>query len=159
VIAEVPVETAAVIIISIIVLIIAVIITNYIARYAWEKRFRIWQAQEESKWQASIDQAGKQAISRSRAVLGGKFTEQMVPFFPDFKYDPTEVRFIGSPIDMVVFPGLAKGDPEEIVILEIKTGKSAGMTPVQKKIRQLIEDGMVRWDEIYRVNSNGDEDE
>ena len=73
-----------------------------------------------------------------------------MPFFPDFKYDPTEVRFIGSPIDMVVFPGLAKGEPEEIVILEVKTGKSAGLTPVQKKIRQLVEDGMVRWDEVHQ---------
>ena len=92
----------------------------------------------------------KSAINQSRAVLGGKFTEQMVPFFPDFRYDPTEVRFIGSPIDMIAFPGLAKGDPEEIVILEVKTGKSAALTPAQKKIRQLVEDGMVRWDEIHQ---------
>jgi predicted Holliday junction resolvase-like endonuclease len=98
-----------------------------------------------------MEQAKKTAITQSRAILGGKFTEQMVPFFPDFKYDPTEVRFIGSPIDMIVFPGLAKGDPEEIVILEVKTGKSAQLTPQQKKIRQLIENNMVRWDEIYRV--------
>jgi predicted Holliday junction resolvase-like endonuclease len=149
---EANMETAAVIFISIIVVILAVIITNYIARYAYEKRFRAWQEAETQKWQETVAQSRKTAISQSRAVLGGKFTEQMVPFFPDFKYDPTEVRFIGSPIDMVVFPGLAQGDPQEIVILEIKTGKSAGMTPVQKKIRRLIEDGMVRWDEIYRVN-------
>jgi predicted Holliday junction resolvase-like endonuclease len=57
---------------------------------------------------------------------------------------------------MVVFPGLAKGDPEEVVILEIKTGKSAQLTSAQKKIRQLIEEGMVRWDVIYRAN--GDEE-
>jgi predicted Holliday junction resolvase-like endonuclease len=74
----------------------------------------------------------------------------MVPFFPDFKYDPTEVRFIGSPIDMIVFPGLAKGDPQEVVILEVKTGKNQQLTPPQKKIRELIENGMVRWDEVHR---------
>jgi predicted Holliday junction resolvase-like endonuclease len=50
---------------------------------------------------------------------------------------------------MVVFPGLAQGDPQEIVILEVKTGNSQ-LTPVQKKIRQLVEDGMVRWDEVHR---------
>ena len=109
------------------------------------------------KWQGTIALERKNAVAQSRAVLGGKFTEQMVPYFPDFKYDPTEVRFIGSPIDMVVFPGLAKGDPEEIVILEIKTGRSAGLTPAQRKIRQLIEDGMVRWDEIYR--SDGEDED
>jgi predicted Holliday junction resolvase-like endonuclease len=150
-------ETAAIIIVSIIVVILAVIITSYIARYTYEKRFHAWQEAETLKWQETVGQARKTAISQSRAVLGGKFTEQMVPFFPDFKYDPTEVRFIGSPIDMVVFPGLAKGDPEEVVILEIKTGKSAGLTPVQRKIRQLIEDGMVRWDEIRRVDGENNE--
>jgi len=145
-------ETAAVIIVAAIALILAVIISIYIIRSAYIKRFRAWQETEMQKWQGTIAQERKMAVSQSRAVLGGKFTEQMMPYFPDFKYDPTEVRFIGSPIDMVVFPGLAKGDPEEVVILEVKTGKSAVLTPVQKKIRQLIEDGMVRWDEIYRTN-------
>jgi len=145
-------ETAAVIAVSVVVLILAVIVSNYIIRYVYRQRFRAWQESEAQKWQTEMEQARRAAIAQSRAVLGGKFTEQMVAFFPDFKYDPTEVRFIGSPIDMVVFPGLAKGDPEEVVILEVKTGKSAGLTPAQKKIRQLVEDGMVRWDEIYRVN-------
>ena len=139
-------ETAAVIAVSAIVSILVIIIVSVIMRAVYEKRFR-----DEIKLER------KDAVSQSRAVLGGKFTEQMVPFFPDFQYDPTEVRFIGSPIDMVVFPGLAQGDPQEIVILEVKTGRSAGLTPVQKKIRQLIEDSMVRWEEIYRqVEEEGD---
>ena len=145
-------EIAGVIAIAVVTVILAVIITNYIARWAYEKRFRAWQEVELQKWQGEMEKARKAAISQSRAVLGGKFTEQMVSYFPDFKYDPTEVRFIGSPIDMVVFPGLASGDPQEVVILEIKTGKHAALTPAQKKIRQLIEDGMVRWDEVHCLN-------
>ena len=152
-------ETAAVIIVAVIAFILALIITVYAVRTAYVKRFRAWQEEEMAKWQGAIEQERKSAISQSRAVLGGKFTEQMVPYFPDFRYDPTEVRFIGSPIDMVVFPGLSRGDPEEVVILEIKTGKNAALTAVQKKIRQLIEDGMVRWDEIYRSNGDGEENE
>jgi predicted Holliday junction resolvase-like endonuclease len=143
-------ETAAIIAITIAVAILIIILSHYITRLTFEKRFREWRDTETSKWQAEKEQARKSAITQSRAVLGGKFTEQMVPFFPDFKYDPTEVRFIGSPVDMIVFPGLAKGDPEEIVILEVKSGKSAQLTPQQKKIRQLVEDGMVRWDEIHQ---------
>ena len=143
-------QTFAVIAISLVVIILAIIINNYIVRLTYEKRFRDWCDERTQQWQSDTEQARKSAVSQSRAVLGGKFTEQMVPFFPDFKYDPTEVRFIGSPIDMVVFPGLAKGDPQEIVILEVKSGKSAGLTPAQKKIKQLIIDGMVRWDEIHQ---------
>jgi len=136
-------NTVAFIAITVIIAVLVIALAVYITRLVYEKRFRDWRAQE-------TETIRKSAISQSRAVLGGKFTEQMVPFFPDFRYDPTEVRFIGSPIDMIAFPGLAKGDPEEIVILEVKTGKSAALTPAQKKIRELIENGMVRWDEIHQ---------
>jgi len=140
-------NTAAIIAVAVVVAILVIIFSVYIIRSIYEKRLR-----------DELEQARKDAVSQSRAVLGGKFTEQMVPFFPDFAYDPTEVRFIGSPIDMVVFPGLAQGDPQEIVILEVKTGKNAQLTSVQKKIRQLVEDGMVRWDEVHQ-QVEGEEEE
>jgi predicted Holliday junction resolvase-like endonuclease len=144
-------ETAAIIAIIAAAAILIILLMNYINRLRFEKRFRDWQELEVQRWQVAVEEARKTAVSQSRAVLGGKFTEQMVPYFPDFRYDPTEVRFIGTPIDMIVFPGLARGDPEEIVILEVKTGRSAQLTPQQRKIRQLVEEGMVRWDEIFRA--------
>ena len=150
-------EIAAIIAVAVVVVILTIVLSNYINRLKFERRFREWRDEEILKWQTEIEQARKSAVMQSRAVLGGKFTEQMVPYFPDFKYDPTEVRFIGSPIDLIVFPGLAKGDPEEIVILEIKTGKSGQLTPPQKKIKQLILEGMVRWDEIHRVSEGESE--
>ncbi len=143
-------ETAAIIAITIAAAVLVIVLNNYIVRLKYEKRFKEWRDTETSRWSAEMEQARKSAVNQSRAVLGGRFTEQMVPFFPDFKYDPTEVRFIGSPIDMVVFPGLASGNPEEIVILEVKTGKNSQLTQAQKKIRQLIENGMVRWDEVHQ---------
>jgi len=142
--------TAFAIAFTIVVAILIIVLSNYIIRLVYERRFRVWRDDAILHWQAEIEQARKSAVEQSRAVLGGKFTEQMVPFFPDFKYDPTEVRFIGSPVDMIVFPGLSRGDPQEVVILEVKTGKSAQLTPPQKKIRELIENGMVRWDEVHR---------
>jgi predicted Holliday junction resolvase-like endonuclease len=141
----------AVIVVTVVIAVLIIILSNYIMRLTYTKRFRDWRDEAILQWQAEMEQARKSAVVQSRAVLGGKFTEQMVPYFPDFKYDPTEVRFIGSPIDMIVFPGLAGGVPEEIVILEVKTGKNAQLTPQQRKIRQLIEDGMVRWDEIHQT--------
>lgn len=143
-------ETAAVIAIAAVAAVIVIIIAVQVVRARYARRFRDWQQEQIEGWQTQLQSARQDAVTRSRAVLGGRFTEQMVPYFPDFAYDPTEVRFIGTPIDLVVFPGLAHGDPREIVILEIKTGKNPQLTPAQKKIRQLIEDGMVRWEEIYR---------
>jgi predicted Holliday junction resolvase-like endonuclease len=97
-----------------------------------------------------LGEVRKAAIGQSRAVLGGKFVEQMAPYLPEFKYDPTEARFIGSPIDLIVFPGLSADDPQEVVLIEVKTGKSEKLTGRERKIRDLIQAGKVRWESIYR---------
>lgn len=137
---------AAVIILAFIV----ITVNYYLIRRRFEARFTEWQAQEQVFWKTEVERASKQAVTQSRAVLGGKFTEQMAPYLPEFKYDPTEARFIGSPIDFVVFPGLSAGDPKEVVIVEVKSGKNCALTPSERKIQQLIEDGMVRWELIER---------
>ncbi|MBU4256097.1 MAG: hypothetical protein L6265_10170 [Thermoplasmatales archaeon] len=85
---------------------------------------------------------------KSRAVLGGKFSEQLAPYLPDFKYDPTEVRFIGSPVDFIVFKGTSTKEPEEIVFVEVKTGKSV-LSENERKLKEIIENKRVRW-EMYR---------
>ena len=143
-------EVIALAAIVIVVIILSIFVVYYFIQLKFERKFRQWQETEELRWQEEKERALKEAIAQSRAVLGGKFTEQLAPYLPEFRYDPTEARFIGSPIDLIVFPGLAAGDPEEIVIMEIKTGKSAQLTPQQNKIRQLIEDGMVRWELIHK---------
>ncbi len=129
----------------------AIFLSYYIIKWRFERRFRRWQDSQLGYWEQEKAAAQKQAIAQSRAVLGGKFVEQLAPYLPEFKYDPTEARFIGSPIDLIVFPGLSSGDPREIVIIEVKTGKNRQLSPQEKKIRQLIEDGMVRWEFIERV--------
>ena len=96
-----------------------------------------------------VCEARKNAINQSRAVLGGKFTEQLIPYLPGFSYDPTDARFLGSPIDFVVFPGLAEGDPTEVVFIEVKSGKSGRLTPKEKCIQKLVEGKKVRWELIH----------
>ena len=101
-----------------------------------------------------LGEARQKAIEQSRAVLGGKFAEQLTPYLPDFRYDPTEARFIGSPLDFVVFPGMAQGEPREVVFLEVKTGKSK-LTPAERKLQKLIEAGKVRWELIQHYPERG----
>jgi len=142
---------ALIIVIITVAAILGILLVYYTTRYRYENKFRHWQTET---WQMMEEERGKavrDAVTQSRAVLGGKFTEQMAPYLPEFKYDPTEARFIGSPIDLIVFPGLSRGEPEEIVIMEIKTSRSAQLTPQQRKIRQLIEEGMVRWELIQKT--------
>jgi len=150
-------ETGLIIFITIAASIIAILLSYYLIKWRFERRFRQWQAAEALTFEQEKNRIRQIAINQSRAVLGGKFTEQMAPYLPEFKYDPTEARFIGNPIDLVVFPGLATGDPQEIVIMEIKSGKSCQLTPQQQKIHQLIEGGMVRWELIEHNEAQADE--
>ncbi|MFC1961467.1 Holliday junction resolvase-like protein [Chloroflexota bacterium] len=144
-------ETAAIIVIIIITMILFVFAVSYFTQLKFERKFHQWQQLEMEQWEQAKTQALRGALAQSRAVLGGKFTEQMAPYLPEFRYDPTEARFIGSPVDFIIFPGLARGEPEEIVILEVKSGKAGSLTPAQRRIRQLIEEGMVRWELIQKV--------
>ena len=136
--------------IILVIALLCIFLIYHLIRLRFERRYWQWREVEEQKWEQEKEIARREAIAQSRTVLGGKFAEQLAPYLPDFQYDPTEARFIGTPIDLIVFPGLATGDPQEIVIMEIKSGQSGQLTPQQRKIRQLIENGMVRWELIHR---------
>ena len=89
----------------------------------------------------------RDAVQRSEAVTAGKVHEQLVAYLPAFPYNPKDVRFLGSPVDLVVFDGLADGRLERIVFIEVKTGGS-GLTPRERWIKDVIEAGEVEWEEL-----------
>ena len=89
------------------------------------------------------------AIKRSRAVLGGQVAEQIAPYLPEFPCDPSEVRFLGKPVDFVGFPGISAGEAEEILFIEVKSG-AAGLSKTEKSVKSAVVDGRIRWIE-YRV--------
>ena len=89
------------------------------------------------------------AIKQSRAVLGGQFSEQIAPYLPDFPFKPTEVRFLGKPIDFVVFKGMDEKNIEEVIFVEIKSGKN-DLNNVQKSLKESIQNKKIRWHD-YRI--------
>jgi predicted Holliday junction resolvase-like endonuclease len=102
--------------------------------------FLIWKA----RYTASIRE---DAVQRSQAVTIGKVHEQLIPYLPAFPYNPKDVRFLGSPIDLVVFDGLAEGRVRRIVFLEVKTGGS-GLTSRERCVRDVIQAREVEWAEL-----------
>lgn len=106
-------------------------------------RDRIWKYE-------IVPELRKDAVKRSRAVIGGQVSEQMAPYFPDFNFKSSEVRFIGKPIDFVVFKGMDEKKIDEVIFVEVKTGKSS-LTPIEKDLRDTINNKKVRW-EIYRID-------
>jgi predicted Holliday junction resolvase-like endonuclease len=87
------------------------------------------------------------AINRSKAVILGKVTEHLVPFQNGFPFNPKEARFIGSPIDIIVFDGIDNEDVVDIYMLEIKTGNSS-LNKRQRLIRDAVREGRVHWREL-----------
>jgi len=88
-------------------------------------------------------------VKRSRAILGGLAAEQLAPYLPAFPFDPTELRFIGKPVDFIAFVGASGGRIEEVVFVEVKSG-NASLSAVERSLRDAVKEGRVRWVE-YRV--------
>jgi predicted Holliday junction resolvase-like endonuclease len=86
----------------------------------------------------------KDALSKSRAVLKGKIGEQMAPLLAAFPFEPADARFIGAPVDYVVFDGYSKNNPTEVVLLDIKTG-NAQLSSNERRIVELVKAKRVRW--------------
>lgn len=103
----------------------------------------------ETEFEDKLRKAREDAVKRSRSVLGGQFSEQLAPYLPGFKYSPTEVRFIGKPIDYVVFKGMDNKKIDEIVFVEVKSG-NAKLNSVERSLKNSIEQGKVKWEE-YRI--------
>ena len=91
----------------------------------------------------------KDSVNRSRSTLKGRIAEQMAPVLPDFCFNPADARFIGSPVDYIIFDGLTrvaddKEDEIRIVFMDVKKG-SGGLTRTQRLIRQAVEKKAVAW--------------
>lgn len=88
------------------------------------------------------------AINRSQAVITGKVTEHVIPFHYNFPYNPKDIRFIGSPIDLIIFDGLSeKNEKINIIVVEVKSGNS-NLSSKQKLIKQAINEKRISWLEL-----------
>ena len=107
--------------------------------YVWTTR------RDEARFEAKRKQFEKQ----SRAGLKGKLGEQFAPIWSDFVYNPSDARFIGSPVDFVVFDGYSSmkegvsEGPVKIVLVEVKSSREARLSPVQSFLRDAIDKGQV----------------
>lgn len=100
----------------------------------------------------------KDAINKSKSVIIGKVTEHLVPFFPGFKYNPKDVRFVGTPIDIIIFDGLDEGNIRQIVFGEIKTGKYGNLTAREKSVKNIIDNKNIKHETIHIETEKNDID-
>ncbi len=111
--------------------------------------YRLGSLVKDQEWIEKLPKIRQESVKKSREVLTGQFSEQLAPYMPDFPYSPTECKFIGKPIDFIVFKGLDSKEPREIVFVEVKSGESKVST-VERKLRDVVRKKKVKWEE-YRV--------
>ncbi|GEM_PF-648277 len=99
-----------------------------------------------------LARARQEAVAQSHAVVSGKVQEHLAPLFPQFlaEFDPREARFIGTPVDYVVFNGIDDGECE-VVFVEVKTGRSQ-LSTRERRVRRAVEEGRARWVELRLPN-------
>ena len=105
-----------------------------------DARIRVEQWKKEYEQEIRLD-----AIQRSSAVTRGKVTEHIVPYLPGFDLDPKDIRFLGTPIDLIAFKGLnASVEEVEIVFIEVKTGRSV-LSARERAVKKAVEGKKVSW--------------
>lgn len=99
-------------------------------------------------WKSThTDPVRQDAIHRSQAAVTGRVFEQLVPYMPDFSFNPKDARFIGSPIDFLVFDGLSDEDVRRIVFVEVKTGSSS-LSTRERRVRDAVKALRIEWLEL-----------
>ena len=129
---------------ELIIILIAVVLI-IIAYYVGSK---IGSLKVEKTIDEKVKAARLDAANRSRAVLQGQFSEQLAPYMPDFPFNPSDCRFIGKPVDLLVFKGMDNKQIEEVIFVEVKTGNSK-LNQQEKNLKKAIENKRVSWFE-YR---------
>jgi predicted Holliday junction resolvase-like endonuclease len=82
----------------------------------------------------------EEIMSSLRTKISKGVMEKFVPFsekFANLGYDPADAKFLGEPIDYIVFKGLSKKKVEKIAFVEIKSGKGS-LSEVQEDIRKIV---------------------
>jgi predicted Holliday junction resolvase-like endonuclease len=113
-----------------IIVIFLIIILIVILKYQKEKISKLNSELEQLKFS-----------KKSGEVKHGKNWEQFVPFMNNFPYNKDNFRFIGTPIDGIVF------EDNKIIFVEIKTGESK-LSSKQKNVKKIIENKDVEFVEF-----------
>lgn len=110
---------------------------------------KIGKFQRDKYWEEKIPEYRKDAIAKSRAILSGNFSEQLSPYLPNFPFSPTECKFLGKPIDFIVFKGADEKKINEVIFVEVKSGKSK-LNLQEKNLKNAIEEKKVKFVE-YKI--------
>lgn len=95
--------------------------------------------------------AGRKAIAGSQAAISGRVLEKFAPYVPDFPWNPRDARFIGDPVDFVIFDGLSEGQVKGVVFVEVKSGAGT-LNGNERRVQAAIAERRVEW-RLFRLSA------
>lgn len=100
---------------------------------------------------AEAQEKNKEIVSqrKSSETRLGQTTEHLLPFLEQFQHDVKDVRFLGSPIDLIAFDF----EKPSITFIEVKTN-NAKESKRQKIIKNAIKAGHVYYEKMT-LNTKG----
>ena len=93
--------------------------------------------EKELEWQENLVKIRRDVANRQRGGIKGKLTEAFAPFLKGFPFKASECKFIGDPIDYLVFEGLDERDIKGVHLVEVKADKGK-LSKHQKQIKDII---------------------
>ena len=107
-----------------------------------------------SQLQTEFQDRLQKSLGQSRAVLLGQVAEHFAPILEGFPFNPKDARFLGQPVDYLIFDGLSDESPNvHIVFCEIKTG-SSGLSAREKALKAAVEAHRVSY-RLFRIDTQG----
>ena len=91
-----------------------------------------------------IKQISERTAKTTAAVNIGKSLEKVLPVAKNFRWVVPDTKFLGDPIDMLIFNGLSLGKVESLSFVEAKSG-AARLNDHQKSIRDALADHKVSY--------------
>ena len=142
-------EVTTLVIMAIVLIIVTAVITYKFVKGRYEARIILVQSREQDRIKEATEQARKQSNKTQRSVLKGKIVEQLAPLLKEFtaQYNPSEAKFMGDPIDYIIYKNKDNDEPIEVILLDVKTGQ-ARLTPTQRRIEDAVNQGRVKFETL-----------
>jgi predicted Holliday junction resolvase-like endonuclease len=83
-----------------------------------------------------MDEKVRKRIDTSVRVRFGQVVQNILPEFSAYRSD--EMKWLGDPVDWVVFDGKQTGTIKEVVFMEGKSSDKAPLKPIQRELQRAV---------------------
>jgi predicted Holliday junction resolvase-like endonuclease len=131
----------------VLVLLLAAAVIALVALYRRHRDYQVMHRDYELSHPRSVDEVEQELgrrLKTSTSVRRGQDLQYVAPWLVELPGRPGDERFLGSPIDLVIFERDDLGKIDCIHFWELKTGKN-GLNAAEREVKAAVEAGRVKF--------------